>query len=232
MGTNPSLLRCSASLNPSSPGIQKSFSTFNNQLIKFREWLIKNNCQNVCMGFTGQYGIPVYNALEGHISNIVVANPKWGEAIKGEKDDNKDAKRIADLFKFGIVRSSYIPKKDIRILRKFAHYEYKLFNIRSSDDSLYAVEGTDLNHYQKVKIKIVQKYMELLDSLFDEIQHHIDMLDWLLDETNKKSVKISKAGIYLKTCLVQVAHAAVKDKICSCYAEFPSVVARSMQSQR
>ena len=72
--------------------------------------------------------------------------------------------------------------------------------------------------------------MELLDSLFDEIQHHIDMLDWLLDETNKKSVKISKAGIYLKPCLVQDAHAAVKDKICSCYAEFPSVVARSMQS--
>ena len=35
----------------------------------------------------------------------------------------------------------------------------------------------------------------------------------------KKSVKISKAGIYLKPCLVQVAHAAVKDKSCSYYAE-------------
>lgn len=69
------------------------------------------------MESTGKYYIPVYNALEGHISNVVVANPKWVKAIKGEKDDNKDAKWIADLFKFGIVRSSYIPEKDIRVLR-------------------------------------------------------------------------------------------------------------------
>ena len=35
----------------------------------------------------------------------------------------------------------------------------------------------------------------------------------------KKSVKISRAGVYLKPCLVQVAHAAVKDKNCSYYAD-------------
>ena len=34
----------------------------------------------------------------------------------------------------------------------------------------------------------------------------------------KKSVKISRAGIYLKPCLVQVAHAAVKDKDYDYYA--------------
>ena len=72
--------------------IKKRFSTFNNQLIQFRDWLIENNCHNVCMESTGKYYIPVYNALEGHIPNVVVANPKWVKAIKGEKDDNKDAK--------------------------------------------------------------------------------------------------------------------------------------------
>ena len=35
----------------------------------------------------------------------------------------------------------------------------------------------------------------------------------------KKSVKISRAGVYLKPCLVQVAHAAVKDKNNSYYAK-------------
>ncbi|MGN8658878.1 IS110 family transposase, partial [Catenibacterium mitsuokai] len=55
--------------------IKKRFSTFNSQLIQFRDWLIENNCQNVCMESTGKYYIPVYNALEGHISNVVVANP-------------------------------------------------------------------------------------------------------------------------------------------------------------
>ena len=292
--------------------IKKRFSTFNNQLIQFRDWLIENNCHNVCMESTGKYYIPVYNALEGHIPNVVVANPKWVKAIKGEKDDNKDAKWIADLFKFGIVRSCYIPEKDIRILREFTRYQYKLVNIRSSEknrfqnaltvgnckldlvftdvfgksassivdtilsdepytseDILSAVEGTNLNQYQKARIKIVQKHMEYVDSLLDEVQHHIDMMvesyenyiqllmtipgvnrksaiiiiselgidvsQWssarklaawagLAPGHNesagkKKSVKISKAGIYLKPCLVQVAHAAVKDKTCSYYAE-------------
>ena len=79
--------------------LRKRFSTFNNSLIQFRNWLIENDCQNVCMESTGKYYIPVYNALEGYISNVVVANPKWVKCIKGEKDDNKDAKWIADLFK-------------------------------------------------------------------------------------------------------------------------------------
>lgn len=34
----------------------------------------------------------------------------------------------------------------------------------------------------------------------------------------KKSVKISKAGVYLKPCLVQVAHVAIKDKKFDYYA--------------
>ena len=93
--------------------LRKRFSTFNNSLIEFRA----NDCQNVCMESTGKYYVPVYNALEGHISNVVVANPKWVRCIKGEKDDNKDAKWIADLFKHDLVVSSFIPNLCIRQLR-------------------------------------------------------------------------------------------------------------------
>ena len=320
--------------------IKKRFSTFNNQLIQFRQWLIENNCHNVCMESTGKYYIPVYNALEGHISNVVVANPKWVKAIKGEKDDNKDAKWIADLFKFGIVRSSYIPEKDIRILREFTRYQYKLVNIRSSEKNhfqnaltvgnckidlvfsdvfgksassivdtilsdepytsedilskvdkrckssteeiLSAVEGTDLNHFQKERIRIIQKHMEYVDSLLNEIQQHIDVMvsayenyiqllcsipgvdrksaiilisELGIDVTQwssarklaawaglapgrnesagkKKSVKISKAGVYIKPCLVQVAHAAVKDKECDYYANKFSRISKRRGKKR
>ena len=117
--------------------LRKRFSTFNNSLIEFRNWLLANDCQNVCMESTGKYYVPVYNALEGHISNVVVANPKWVRCIKGEKDDNKDAKWIADLFKLGIVRSSFIPDKDIRILRELTRYLYKLTNMRTSEKNRF-----------------------------------------------------------------------------------------------
>ena len=117
--------------------LRKRFSTYNNSLIEFRNWLIENDCQNVCMESTGKYYIPVYNALEGYISNVVVANPKWVKCIKGEKDDNKDAKWIADLFKLGIVRSSFIPSKDFRILRELTRYLYKLTCMRTSEKNRF-----------------------------------------------------------------------------------------------
>ena len=300
--------------------LKKRFSTFHNSLVQFRSWLLDNDCQNVCMESTGKYYIPVYNVLEGFISNIVVANPKWVRAVKGEKDEDKDAKWIADLFKLGIVKGSFIPSKDIRILRELTRYKFKLTNIRSSEKNRYqnaltvgnckldmvftdvfgksssnianlilldkeyteedilskvhksckvsnediinAVSGIDLTPVQKARIHVIQKHMDQVNENINEINKLIDIMakpfeddinflcqipgvkrdsaivilskigndmerfqtarritSWagLTPMNNqsagkKKSVKISRAGVYLKPCLVEVAHAAIKDK--------------------
>ena len=305
---------------------KKRFSTFNNQLIQFKDWLIENDCQNVCMESTGKYYIPVYNALEGHISNVVVANPKWVAVIKGEKDDNKDAKWIADLFKLGIVRSSFIPPKDFRILREFTRYLYKLTCNRTSEknrytnaltvgnckldmvfsdifgkssqsivdiimnndnfsdeniisclhkhckssheDILSSVNGITFTNEQKLRINIIKEHIDYLTNQINSLRDIVDNLitpyeDYItllmtipgidrysaitiLSEISndmsqfsnhyrlsawaglapgcnesagkKKSVKISRAGVYLKPCLVEVAHCAVKDKANTYYA--------------
>ena len=305
---------------------KKRFSTFNNDLVKFRNWLIDNDCQNVCMESTGKYYIPVYNALEGFISNVVVANPKWVAVIKGEKDDNKDAKWIADLFKLGIVRSSFIPPKDFRILREYTRYLYKLTCNRTSEknrftnaltvgnckldlvfsdifgkssqaivdtildndsfsdediinclrknckssreDILSAISGISFTYEQKLRIKLVkdhisyltneinnlrdiinkiiapyEEYINLLMTIpgidrnsaitilseigidMSQFSSHYKLASWagLAPGCNesagkKKSVKISRAGVYLKPCLVEVAHCAVKDKTNTYYA--------------
>ena len=305
---------------------KKRFSTFNNSLIEFRNWLLENDCQNVCMESTGKYYIPVYNALEGHISNVVVANPKWVAVIKGEKDDNKDAKWIADLFKLGIVRSSFIPPKDFRILREFTRYLYKLTCNRTSEknrytnaltvgnckldmvfsdifgkssqsivdiimnndnfsdediisclhkhckssheDILSSVKGITFTNEQKLRINIIKEHIDYLTNQINSLRDIVDNLitpyeDYItllmtipgidrysaitiLSEISndmsqfsnhyrlsawaglapgcnesagkKKSVKISRAGVYLKPCLVEVAHCAVKDKANTYYA--------------
>lgn len=299
---------------------KKRFSTFNNSLIEFRNWLIKNGCQNVCMESTGKYYIPVYNVLEGFISNVVVANPKWVAVIKGEKDDNKDAKWIADLFKLGIVRSSFIPSKDFRILREFTRYLYKLTCNRTSEknrytnaltvgnckldmvfsdifgkssqsivdiimnndnfsdediiicldkhckssheDILSSINGITFTNEQKLRINFIKEHIDYLTNQINNLRDIVDNLvspyeDYIsllmtipgidrysaitiLSEISndmsqfsnhyrlsawaglapgcnesagkKKSVKISRAGVYLKPCLVEVAHCAVKDK--------------------
>ena len=315
------------SSNQTTKYLKKRFSTFNNSLIEFRNWLIENDCDNVCMESTGKYYIPVYNALEGYISNVVVANPKWVAVIKGEKDDNKDAKWIADLFKMGLVRSSYIPSKDFRILREFTRYRYKLTNTKSSEknrftnaltvgnckldmvfsdifgkssqsiidiilnndnfsdediiscvskkckstheDIISSIGGIQFTNEQKLRINIVKDHIDYLNNQINKLNNIIDILvepyesyiDLLctipgvdrnsaigiLSEISndmsqfkshhrltswaglapgcnesagkKKSVKISRAGVYLKPYLVEVAHNAVKDKTNSYYAK-------------
>ena len=320
--------------------LRKRFSTFNNSLIEFRNWLLANDCQNVCMESTGKYYVPVYNALEGHISNVVVANPKWVRCIKGEKDDNKDAKWIADLFKLGIVRSSFIPNKDIRILRELTRYLYKLTNMRTSEknrftnsltvgnckldmvfsdifgksssaiintilsqneyddedilknidkhckssneDILNSINGISWKTGQKQRMNIIQEHIDYLDKAIKSVREIIDSIitpyesainllcsipgidrksaitiiseigtdmsqfsshyrlaSWagLAPGCNesagkKKSVKISRAGVYLKPALVEVAHAAIKDTNCTYYSEKFKLISKRRGKKR
>ena len=115
---------------------KKRFSTFNNSILEFKHWLLDNDCHDICMESTGKYWVPVFNLLEDDV-NVVIANPKWAKAVKGNKDDTKDSKWIGDLFRLGLVRGSYIPCKKIRVLREYTRYRYKLVSCRSSEKNKY-----------------------------------------------------------------------------------------------
>lgn len=103
---------------------------------QFSQWLLNNDCHDVCMESTGKYWFPVFNLLEDEI-NVVIANPKWVKAVKGNKNDTKDSKWIGDLFRLGLVKGSYIPCKPIRILREYTRYRYKLISCHSSKKNRY-----------------------------------------------------------------------------------------------
>ena len=115
---------------------KKRFSTFNNSILEFKQWLLDNDCHDICMESTGKYWVPVFNLLEDDV-NVVIANPKWAKAVKGNKDDTKDSKWIGDLFRLGLVRGSYIPCKKILVLWEYTRYRYKLVSCRSSEKNKY-----------------------------------------------------------------------------------------------
>ncbi len=52
---------------------RKRFSTFNNDIVRFADWLSSNNCNDVCMESTGKYWIPVFNILESKNINVTPA---------------------------------------------------------------------------------------------------------------------------------------------------------------
>lgn len=296
---------------------QKRFSTFYSGLVAFKQWLLDYNCKDVCMESTGKYWVPVWNVLEGDI-HVCIANPKWVSAVKGNKDDKKDSKWIGDLFRMGLVPGSYIPVKNIRVLREFTRYRSKLVSMRSSEknrfqnaftvcnltldavvsdmfgksataienylleadtvdpeqclpllrgslkkkasDVVEAVQGFNMTPEQKERVRIVQGHFadidrriqqidQIVDRLLERFEGQISLLctipgidrriaitilseigtdmsqfgsskrlcNWAgLAPTNnqsagkKKSVRVSRAGVYLKPALVEAAHAAVK----------------------
>lgn len=297
---------------------KKRFSTYNSDLHRFADWLLANNCQDVCMESTGKYWVPVFNILEERGIHVTIANPKWVKAVKGNKDDTKDSKWIGDLFRLGLVRESFIPPKDIRILREFTRYRCKLVAMKSSeknrfqnaftvcnvaldsvvtdmfgksataitdyliseksfdpeycvsllhrslkkksDSVLESIKGYSITDEQKLRIKIVRSHLDYITDAISQIDsainamvsNHESLISLLctvpgIDRNSaitiiseigtdisrfssskrlccwagltpgnnesagkKKSVRITRAGVYLKPALVEVAHAAVK----------------------
>ena len=121
------VVACIASSNAQGVTTYKShrFSTFTKGLNELLQWLLRNDCRDVCMESTGKYWIPVFNILEKDC-HVVLAHPKYLKAIKGKKTDKKDAKWIADIFKHDLIHGSFIPPYDIRQLRDLVRYYFKL----------------------------------------------------------------------------------------------------------
>jgi transposase len=298
---------------------KRRFSTFNSQILAFKAWLLENNCRDICMESTGKYWVPVFNLLEDSI-NVTIANPKWVKTIKGNKDDAKDSKWIGDLFRIGLVPGSFIPSKDIRILREYTRYRFKLVSCKSSEKNRYqnvftvcnvaldavvsdmfgksaasitdyivttdvfdpehcvsllqrslknkatevveSIEGFRMAAPQKERAKIVKEHYDYLVKQIGKLDAAIGELAKPFESTinllctipgirrdsaitvlseigtdmsqfdsskrlcrwagltpgnnesagKKKSVRITRAGVYLKPALVEIAHAAVKSK--------------------
>ena len=152
------------------------FSTFTQGLRELLQWLLDDNCKDVCMESTGKYWIPVYNVLENDCT-IVLAHPKYVKAIRGKKTDKKDAKWIADLFKHDLVAGSFMPPADIRQLRDLMRYRYKLTCFMSSEknrlQNCLTVSNIQLasvvtDTFGKSSQKILDKILENpLDTSFD-----------------------------------------------------------------
>ena len=173
---------------------KKRFSTFNNSILEFKQWLLDNSCRDVCMESTGKYWVPVLNLLEDEL-NVTIANPKWVKAVKGNKDDTKDSKWIGDLFRLGLVPGSYIPCKPIRILREFTRYRYKLTSCRSSEKNRFqnaltvcnvALDSVVSDIFGKSATSVIDYLLEQSDNSIN----HEEISSRLLRSLKKKSESV------------------------------------------
>ena len=172
------VVACIAATNSKGITSYKShrFSTYTKGLKELSQWLLENNCKDVCMESTGKYWIPVFNILESSCT-IVLAHPKYVKAIRGKKTDKKDAKWIADLFKHDLVAGSFMPPSDIRQLRDLMRCRFKIICFMSSEknrlQNCLTVSNIQLGNvvsdtFGKSSQKILDKILENpLDTSFD-----------------------------------------------------------------
>ncbi|HCC3261901.1 TPA: IS110 family transposase, partial [Legionella pneumophila subsp. pneumophila] len=97
------------------------------------DWLLSHDIQLSVMESTGIYWKNIYAALEKKGLPVSVVNARHVKQVPGRKTDVKDSQWLARLARYGLLRGSFIPPKDLRELRIIARYRTKLKGMMASE---------------------------------------------------------------------------------------------------
>src|SRR5688572_12952055 len=74
----------------------RTFTTFTNDLLALRNWLIELGVTHIAMESTGIYWRPVFNILEEYLE-ILLVNVRHIKNVPGHKTDRKDSRWLTKL---------------------------------------------------------------------------------------------------------------------------------------
>ena len=112
---------------------QRQFPGFQREVRELVAWLQSLGVQLVVMESTGIYWKSIYAALEAAGIPAHVVNARHVKNVPGRKTDLTDSEWLAQLGRFGLVRPSFIPPKDLRELRLVSRYRQKLSQMQASE---------------------------------------------------------------------------------------------------
>lgn len=101
-------------------------STFTDDLMAMGVKLLDLGVKDVAMESTGIYWRPVYNVWHPMGIKLAVGNASHIKNVPGRKTDMNDSHWIAQLHRFGLIRSSFIPDADFQKLRLLSRHRTNL----------------------------------------------------------------------------------------------------------
>lgn len=104
----------------------REFGGYKRDLRWLVAWLQRYEVELVVMESTGIYWKSLYAHLERGGIETWVVNAHHIKHVPGRKTDMGDSHWLAELGRFGLVRPSFIPPKDLRELRLISRYRKKL----------------------------------------------------------------------------------------------------------
>lgn len=111
----------------------RSFGTFRKHRRQLCRWLNKHDAELVIMESTGIYWKSIYQSLEDARINTFVVNARHVKQVPGRKTDVQDSQWLATLGRFGLLRPSFIPPRDLRELRMLTRQRQKLQGMLSAE---------------------------------------------------------------------------------------------------
>jgi transposase len=109
-----------------------TFTTFTEDLLALRDWLVSLGVTRVGMEATGVYWKPVLYLLEEEL-DCWLLNARHMRNVPGRKTDVADAQWICQLTEHGLVRASFIAPPQIREIRELTRYRRSVVEERSRE---------------------------------------------------------------------------------------------------
>lgn len=113
---------------------EHEFGSFTGDLAALVSLLVSNGVKTVAMEATGVYYVPLYIMLEEAGIEPVLVNARHCKNVTGRKADDSDAVWIQRLHACGLLRKSFQPDEDFRVLREYVRHRKGL--ITSNSDSV------------------------------------------------------------------------------------------------
>ena len=140
--------------------IRNNCSGYNLLLERLRKISNIKSMFTIAMESTAHYWLPLYTRLRREGWNVLVMNPLQTHAvrellIRETKTDAVDAQLIADVVRFGRVRSSSVPQEELLALRELCRNRFYLMDLASD---------------------LKRKITALLDQVFPEFETQFDSI--------------------------------------------------------
>lgn len=111
-----------------------TFAAFLGDLVRLRVWLATMGVTQVAMEATSSYWLPVWRVLEELPGvQLLLVNARHVKYVPGRKTDVADATWLSQLLECGLLRSSFVPSRQVRALRVATRYRKRLVQTRTSE---------------------------------------------------------------------------------------------------
>jgi transposase len=173
---------------------KKEFGAYLKALRDLRFWLQAQKVTHVAMESTGVYWKPVWNVMEGRFT-ILLVNSKHFRGVPGRKTDMIDAEWLADLLRCGLLKSSFIPPREIRELRDLTRWRVHLLEDanRAQNRLEQVLEDANLKLGAVVSDTLGVSGRRMIRGLIEGKRDAAWMADWGIGRLRKKRDQLKLA---------------------------------------